>query len=144
MNNRSVPADVLLPHIAYRNVEQAIAWLTEAFGFTEHYRYGAGGQMGAQMHLGDAWFMLRGLRDGEAVPAVLGYGTQSLTVFLDDVEAHSRRAVMAGATIIEELHETEYGELQYAAVDLDGHHWLFSRHVKDVAPEAWGASTAPR
>ncbi len=39
MRNRSVPADVILPHIAYRSVRDAIAWLTYAFGFTEHYRY---------------------------------------------------------------------------------------------------------
>jgi hypothetical protein len=40
---------------------------------------------------------------------------------------------------VEEPHETEYGEFQYAALDLDGHHWLFSRHAMDVAPEEWGA-----
>jgi len=43
---------------------------------------------------------------------------------------------------VEEPHETEYGEFQYAAVDLEGHHWLFSRHARDVAPEDWGAVVA--
>jgi uncharacterized glyoxalase superfamily protein PhnB len=41
--------------------------------------------------------------------------------------------------ILEEPHPTEYGEYQYAAEDLDGHHWLFSRHAADRAPEDWGA-----
>ncbi len=72
-------------------------------------------------------------------PAQLGYGTQSLTVFVDDVDEHHARAKAAGAKILEEPHETEYGEYQYAAEDLDGHHWLFSRHVKDRSPEDWGA-----
>ena len=40
MKNRSVPTHIVLPHIVYRNVAQAIAWLWEAFGFAEHYRYG--------------------------------------------------------------------------------------------------------
>ena len=29
------------------------------------------------------------------------------------------------------------------AEDLDGHHWLFSRHAKDVNPEDWGAVVSP-
>jgi hypothetical protein len=28
LRNRSVPADIILPHITYRNVEDAMAWLT--------------------------------------------------------------------------------------------------------------------
>lgn len=44
-----------------------------------------------------------------------------------------------GARIPEEPHLTECGEYQYAAEDLDGHHWLFSRHAADRAPEDRGA-----
>jgi len=58
------------------------------------------------------------------------------------VDAHCERAKAASATIVEEPHETEYGEYQYAAVDLEGHHWLFSRHARDVSPEEWGAVIA--
>ena len=38
------------------------------------------------MHLGKAWIMLRRARPGSATPTQLGYGTQSLTVFLEDVD----------------------------------------------------------
>jgi GNAT superfamily N-acetyltransferase len=69
----------------------------------------------------------------------LGYGTQSLTVFVPDVDAHYQKANSAGATIVEHLHETMYGERQYGARDLDGHHWLFSTHARDVSPIEWGA-----
>jgi uncharacterized glyoxalase superfamily protein PhnB len=41
---------------------------------------------------------------------------------------------------VEDLHETVYGELQYGAFDLDGHHWLFSRHARDLRPDEWGAT----
>ena len=57
-------------------------------------------------------------------------------------DAHFQRAKAAGAKIVEQLHETGYGELQYGAEDLDGHHWLFSRHARDVSPEEWGAKVA--
>jgi uncharacterized glyoxalase superfamily protein PhnB len=141
VTNRSVPANTVLPHITYRNVAEASDWLTAVFGFTEHYRNGpVGAPSGAQMYLGDAWVMLDAPDAGEKTPAELGYGTQSLTVFVADVDAHYDRARSAGAMIVEDLHETEYGERQYGARDLDGHHWLFSVHARDVSPSEWGAT----
>jgi uncharacterized glyoxalase superfamily protein PhnB len=140
LTNRSVPANTVLPHIAYRNVAEASAWLAAAFGFTEHYRYGPENEpSGAQMCLGDAWVMLEATDAGQQTPAELGYGTQSLTIFVADVDVHHDRARIAGATIVEEPHETVYGERQYGARDLDGHHWLFASHARDVSPAEWGA-----
>lgn len=144
LKNRSVPADVVLPHITYHNVAKAVDWLTKTFGFTEHFRYGEpGGPVhGAQMRLGDAWIMLNSAREGCCSPAQVGCTTQSLTIFVEDVDAYFKRAQSAGAGIVEELHETEYGERQYGVEDLEGHHWLFSRHAHDVSPEEWGATLA--
>jgi len=141
LKNRSVPADVLLPHVVYSNVDSALEWLQRVFGFQEHYRYGQP-TSGAQVHLGNAWIMVRAAREDGRSPAQIGSWTQSLTVFVEDVEKHFERAKAAGARIIEELHQTEYGELQFGALDLEGHHWLFSRHARDVAPEEWGAKVA--
>lgn len=143
--NRSVPTNVVLPHVTYQNVGAAIEWLTRVFGFTEHYRYGdPANPDGAQMRLGDAWIMVNSARPGRSSPAQAGCGTQSLTVFIDDVEAHFEKAKSAGAKIVEDLNETVYGEFQYGVLDLDGHHWLFSRHARDVSPDEWGAVTAGR
>jgi uncharacterized glyoxalase superfamily protein PhnB len=141
LTNRSVPTSILLPHLSYRNLPEAIEWLSVVFGFVEHYRYGEP-VSGAQMHLGDAWIMLERSKPGEKSPRELGYGTQSLTVFVSDVATHFAKSQAAGAKIVEELHETVYGELQYGAEDLDGHHWLFSQHARDWSPEEWGATLA--
>src|ERR1700733_6749765 len=118
MKNRSVPADIVLPHIVYQDVAAAIDWLTRTFGFVEHYRYGDPAQ-GAQMHLGDAWIMLTVARPGRSSPEQSGVWTQSLTVFLDDVETHFERAKSAGAKILEDINETMYGEWQYGVEDLE-------------------------
>ncbi|HEX4008104.1 MAG TPA: VOC family protein [Acidobacteriaceae bacterium] len=145
MQNHSVPTDTVIPHIIYRDLPEALAWLTQAFGFRERFRYGEG-PSGAQMHAGRAFIMVRGVRElddrNEETPATLGFGTQSLTIFVDDVDGHYARAKAAGAAIVEEPHETVYGEYQYAARDLDGHFWVFSRHAKDLRPEDWGAVSA--
>ena len=141
INNRSVPVDTVLPHIAYRDLEGAIAWLSLAFGFVEHYRYGEP-VSGAQVRAGKAWLMLERARRGRSTPAEAGAGTQSLTIFMEEIEEHFARAQAAGVTLLEDLHETVYGELQYAAEDPEGHHWLFSRHARDLSPEEWGATVA--
>lgn len=141
LHNRSVPVDTVLPHIFYRSLDQAIDWLTGVFGFVEHFRYGEP-VAGAQMRLGDAWIMVSTVRPGRATPIEAGCRTQSLTVFVEDVESRFARVRAAGATVIEELHETVYGELQFGVEDLEGHHWLFSRHAHDLSPEEWGARIA--
>ncbi len=137
--NRSVPTETLLPHIMYRDLEQAIVWLGNAFGFVEHYRYGDP-LSGAQMSLGNACMMLKQAAPEIRTPKELGYGTQSLTVFVEEIEAHFEHARSAGVDLVELLHETVYGELQYAANDLDGHRWLFSRHARNLSPNEWGAT----
>lgn len=139
LRNRSVPVDTILPHVMYKNLPEAIAWLGRTFGFVEHYRYGDP-LSGAQVHLGNAFIMLNQARGEYRNPAELGFRTQSLTVFVEEIEQHYERARAAGANLVEELHETVYGELQYAVLDPEGHHWLFSRHARDLSPDAWGAT----
>jgi predicted enzyme related to lactoylglutathione lyase len=141
--NRSVPTDTVLPHVVYGDIAQAIDWLNKTFGFQEHYRYGEP-PSGAQVHLGNAWIMLKRAQPGRDTPAQLGYWTQSLTIFVDDVDRHLQRAVSEGAKIVENLHETVYGELQYGAEDFAGHQWLFSQHAQDLAPDQWGAKVSER
>jgi uncharacterized glyoxalase superfamily protein PhnB len=129
MRNRSVPVDAILPHLLYPDLEEAITWLAETFGFREHYRYGEP-IGGAQLYLGAAVIMLK---QGRPSPA-------NITVIVDDVDAHYTRTKAAGAKIYEELQETCYGERQYGVEDIGGHRWLFGKHVRDVSPSEWGAT----
>jgi len=139
IKNHSVPADIILPHVTYQNLDQAIAWLNRVFSFEEHYRYG-NPLSGAQLRLGEAWVMVNAAKPGFSSPAQAGCATQSLTIFVQDVDGHHARAKAAGAKILEAPHETIYGEYQCAAEDLEGHHWLFSRHARDANPADWGAT----
>lgn len=95
LNNRSVPADVLLSHVVYQNLLVAIEWLTRVFGFTEHFRYGQP-VSGAQMLFGSACLMVHQSAKGQSSPAQLGYGTQSLTVFVQDVDAQICQSEVTG------------------------------------------------
>ncbi|RKP47901.1 glyoxalase [Cohnella endophytica] len=144
MKNRSVPTDFILPHVYYEKVANALSWLIEVFGFTEHFRFELpDGQLhGAMMHYGNAWVMLKSPSRTMTSPAKLGLATQSIMVFVEDIDEHYRHAKSSGAQIVEELFDTEYGERQYSAQDLEGHMWTFSKHVRDVSPDSWGATLA--
>ena len=96
LRNRSVPVDTVLPHVVYKDLPEAIEWLSKMLGFVEHYRYGDP-LSGAQVHLGRAFIMLKQARGDYRNPAELGFGTQSLTVFVEDIEQHFARAKAAGA-----------------------------------------------
>lgn len=126
----------MLPHPTYRHAAAAVNWLIATFGFTAHYRVVEvdGRIHTAQLHLGDAYIMVRNPGEGSGNPAELGGANQSLTVFVEDVGAHHARTKAAGAQITEELGETVYGERQYGVRDLEGHDWLSSQHSRDVDP----------
>jgi uncharacterized glyoxalase superfamily protein PhnB len=40
--NRSIPASTVVPVLVYPDVRAAVAWLAEAFGFTERVQIGDG------------------------------------------------------------------------------------------------------
>ena len=67
-----------------------------------------------------------------------------LTVIVSDVDAHYGKTIQEGAEIVEELHETIYGERQYAALDVERHRWIFSQHWRDADPNDWGATVTIR
>jgi len=64
-----------------------------------------------------------------------GRTTQSMMIYVDDVDAHCARAKKAGAKIIDEPEDQFYGDRRYGAEDPEGHHWFFATHVRDVSPE---------
>jgi uncharacterized glyoxalase superfamily protein PhnB len=143
MKNRSVPVDSVLPHIRYHDVLKACGWLCKAFGFEERFRFGEP-VSGVQICLGHAYVMLAAVTGGAGEVESDIRWRQSLTIIVKDVASHYSHALGVGARIVEPLHETVYGELQYAATDLEGYLWLFSEHVLDLEPEEWGGTSAHR
>ena len=68
--------------------------------------------------------------------SVGGANTQTIMLYVDDVEAHCSRARAAGATIFAEPEVHDYGadhwsDRSYGAVDPEGHHWWFTQRLRD-------------
>jgi uncharacterized glyoxalase superfamily protein PhnB len=58
-------------------------------------------------------------------PKSLGKTTQSLFIFVDDLDEHYARAKAAGAEIVQEI-ESGHGFRRYRARDPEGHEWCFA------------------
>jgi uncharacterized glyoxalase superfamily protein PhnB len=139
--NRSIPDATVVPVLIYPDVRAAVEWLDTAFGFAERVRIGEDHR--AQLSFGDGAVIVADVR-GERRPPRPGESTHSVLVRVDDARAHCRHAREHGARILMEPTDFEYGERQYSAEDLAGHHWTFSETLADVEPETWGGiSVAP-
>jgi uncharacterized glyoxalase superfamily protein PhnB len=135
LSNRSIQGATVIPVLAYPDVNQAAEWLCAAFGFSVRLRIGA---HRVQLNVGDGAVTLRELRENESSGA-LGIG-HSVTIRVEDADAHCRRAKERGARITHEPVTQMYGERQYNAEDLAGHSWTFSQSVADVDPREWGGT----
>ena len=134
----------IIPYLLYADVDAALDFLARAFGFEERLRYtGAAGYVNhAEMRLGDGIIFLGDPGDDYRNPKQLGQETVLISAYVDDVDEHCERARAAGAAIVEEPADQEYGERRYGAVDPEGHHWFFAQVVPEVAPEEWGATVS--
>lgn len=121
------------PYLYYRDVGAALDFLTEAFGFTvrEKVPRDDGSIMHAEAKLADGMVMLGNPGPGFEGPGARGYRHAVTYVYVDDVDAHFRRAKTAGATIVQEPADQFYGDRTYAADDSEGHRWFFAQHVGD-------------
>ena len=129
--NRSIPRCTVIPQVVYPDVNKAVQWLCEVFGFT--LRIGMGSHR-AQLNAGDGAVVVMEPR-GE------GEGRAYVMVRVEDVNRHCERARQRGARIVREPADHPYGERQYSVEDFAGHSWTFSQSIADVAPEEWGGTS---
>jgi uncharacterized glyoxalase superfamily protein PhnB len=114
----------IFPALRYRDANAALEWLQRAFGFQEKavHRGDDGTVHHAELRLG-AGIVMVGERP-DATPS----DAQTIYVVVDDPDAHHRRAADAGAQILREPMNTDYGSREYGARDLEGHAWSFGTY----------------
>ena len=127
----------ITPYLFYEDVAGALDWLARAFAFRERMRLpGPDGRVThAEMELADSVIMMGHPGTDYQNPKKTGHVNQLVYVYVDDVDEHFERAKGAGATILAEPEDQFYGDRRYGAEDLEGHHWNFAQHIRDVAPE---------
>jgi uncharacterized glyoxalase superfamily protein PhnB len=114
----------IYPFMRFADANAGLEWLARAFGFQEHavYRDDGGTVQHAELSLGPGIVMFG---QGDA-------SEQGVYVAVDDVDAHYERAKAAGAQIVRELEDTDYGSREYTARDPEGHVWSFGSYRPEV------------
>lgn len=124
----------LYPCLSYRDAPAAMDWLIEAFGFEKKVVYeGEDGTIEhAELGYGPSRIMFGSDRgpDDRYGPHV---GQAWIYMVVDDPDAHYERAKAAGAEIVEELHDQDYGSRDYSARDPEGNLWNFGTYQPATA-----------
>ena len=126
----------IFPALRYQEAPDVIEWLCRAFGFEQQLVIpGPNGTIShAQLKLGADYIMLGSSKDdrlGMKSPRELGGVTQSIYVYIGDVDAHHDRAKAAGAEIVVPLQNTDYGSREFSARDPEGHLWHFGTYLPE-------------
>jgi uncharacterized glyoxalase superfamily protein PhnB len=124
----SLPA--MWTSIRYRDPEAARSFLTSAFGFAERAVHVEEGRL---VHAELIWEGAVGTTPGGVMfgPVEPGCGDEKrvgasgVHVVVDDPDALYAQAVAAGATVVRELEQTDYGSRQCELADPEGNVWSF-------------------
>jgi uncharacterized glyoxalase superfamily protein PhnB len=129
----------------YREAGTMIDWLCQAFGFEVQLKIeGEDGRIEhSELRLADGLIMVCEERMGDfrrfqtdgLSPLTAKGNTQSLMVYIDDVDAHCAQARAAGGRIVAEPELHDYGvdywaDRSYGVLDPQGHLWWFSQRIR--------------
>lgn len=122
----------LYPALRYKNAAKMIDWLCQAFGFSVRARYGEGDIVHhAELVFGSSMIMLGTARAdgyGKMVGEPGSGGGKSIYVAVDDADTAHARAKKAGATIIQELTDRDYGSREFICRDPEDNVWSFGTY----------------
>ncbi len=125
------PAPQVWPTLRARDARALIKFLVDAFGFEETAVYGEGDRVD---HAELGWppgggVMLGSARETDADDNwSLRPGGFGAYVVTDEPDALFARATAAGAEVLTELHETDYGSRDFAVRDPEGNRWSFGTY----------------
>jgi uncharacterized glyoxalase superfamily protein PhnB len=107
-----------------------IRFLVDAFGFEETVIYGEGDRVD---HAELAWppgggIMLGSARDSGTGGRRHEAGSFGVYAVTDEPDGLFARAIAAGAKVVRELSDTDYGSREFAVSDPEGNHWSFGTY----------------
>jgi len=123
----------IVPSLRYRNALAAIDWLIRAFGFEKQAVYLGHDNttvMHAQLTFGNGMVMLGSVTNGGETarfmvqPDEIGMReTKGAYLVVSDCDAIYATAKAAGAEMVLDLREMDYGGKAFTCRDLEGHLW---------------------
>lgn len=126
----------VIPTLRYQDAADAIKWLCNAFGFRQHLVVpGEDDEIAhAQLVFGNGMIMLASAQEDEfdrLQQPPNGSGnvvSQSSYIIVEDIDKHYARAMAAGAEVVMELKDEDYGGRVYSCRDPEGFLWNFGSY----------------
>ena len=132
------PPPQVWPSLRASDARGLIRFLADAFGFIEVVVYGEGDRVD---HAQLAWPLGGGIMLGSAErdPAKrddwgLRPGSFGCYVVTDEPDKLFARATAAGAKVLRELNDTDYGSRDFAVLDPEGNRWSFGTYRGEPVP----------
>lgn len=126
-------------HLVVNDPDDAAAWYSQALGAEETSRLTLpdGRTPLVELRLAEAVLAVAGEmpQRGMLTPATMGGTPAAFHLSVSNADAAFDRAVGAGATIFEPVHDAFWGDRTGQVVDPSGHRWAFDQHVLDVSPD---------
>jgi uncharacterized glyoxalase superfamily protein PhnB len=131
----SVPAFIdAIPVLPCSDIRAAHDFLVEVVGLASGGLVEHEGQVvHGEVRAADRRFWLHEVGGGLTTPATARTRTSGIVLHVRDVDAHYRHAKAAGATILREPTDEDYGQREYGLRDLDGHDWYIATPFEQPA-----------
>jgi uncharacterized glyoxalase superfamily protein PhnB len=122
----------VIPGLRYRNAIAMIEWLCRAFGFEKQALYAGpdGVVMHSQLTFGNGMIMVGSVNNGTPESILVkqpdeigGAETQTPYLVVSDIDAIYASAKSAGAKMVIDLEEKNYGGKAFSCIDPEGHVW---------------------
>jgi len=127
------------PYLFIKGAASAIDYYKSAFGAKERMRMPGPNNrvMHAELQIGDSIIMLadENPQMGATSPQTAGGSSNSLHVYVEDVDAVTQKAVQAGAKLVRDIKDEFYGDRTSTISDPFGQIWSIATHIEDVSPQ---------
>jgi uncharacterized glyoxalase superfamily protein PhnB len=125
----TAPSPQVWPTLRATDARALIRFLVDAFGFEETAVYGEGDLVHhAQLSWPEGGGIMLGSDRDDGSAWTLRPGTFGGYVVCADPDALYKRAVAAGAEVIQEMNDTDYGSRGFAVRDPEGNLWSFGTY----------------
>jgi MerR family transcriptional regulator, thiopeptide resistance regulator len=125
MPNEFLDAIAVVP---YDDIRAGHDYLVAVLGFTSGglVEMPDGTVVHGEVRAGDRRIWLHRAEGGMTTPNQAGALTGGVVIHVADVDAHFARTKAAGADIVREPTDEDYGQREYDVRDPAGHHWYFA------------------
>jgi uncharacterized glyoxalase superfamily protein PhnB len=134
MTDTTTSTTYVWPTMTFRDAPAALRFLEQAFGFRRTAWYTREGDPSIVEHAEMRWPAGGGIMFGTAGKDDSPFskrapGSASVYLVTDDPDGLYARAKAAGAEVIRELNDTDYGSRDFAVRDPEGNIWSFGTYA---------------